>query len=77
MVRGGGWLFLELGRRIERAQAVAAIGTAVAGLSDRITRRYFALLPVAQTIGVADDDEGEEPHQAPDREADHVAEVVS
>jgi uncharacterized alpha-E superfamily protein len=24
MVRGGGWLFLELGRRIERAQAVAA-----------------------------------------------------
>jgi len=57
--------------------ALAAIGTAVAGLSDRITRRYFALLPVAQTIGVADDDEGEEPHQAPDREADHVAEVVS
>ena len=24
MVRGGGWMFLELGRRIERAQAVAA-----------------------------------------------------
>ncbi len=24
MVRGGGWLFLDLGRRIERAQAVAA-----------------------------------------------------
>jgi uncharacterized alpha-E superfamily protein len=29
-----------------------SIAAAVAGLSDRITRRYFALLPVAQTVGV-------------------------
>ena len=26
MVRGGGWLFLDLGRRVERAQAIAARG---------------------------------------------------
>jgi uncharacterized alpha-E superfamily protein len=37
--------------------ALAAIGASVAALSDRITRRYFALLPVAQTIGVAEEDE--------------------
>ena len=44
--------------------ALAAIGAAVAALSDRITRRYFALLPVAQTIGVAEDDEAAEPAAA-------------
>jgi uncharacterized alpha-E superfamily protein len=115
MVRGGGWLFLELGRRIERAHAVAAeiafaldqppprfeIGLRLAlvlcdsattyrsrclnvlqpapvldlvladqgnprglafqfvamhtlpdELSDRITRRYFALLPAAHALGM-------------------------
>ncbi len=28
-----------------------AIGTGLIGLSDRITRRYFALLPAAQALG--------------------------
>jgi uncharacterized circularly permuted ATP-grasp superfamily protein/uncharacterized alpha-E superfamily protein len=32
---------------------LAAIGSGIAALSDRITRRYFALLPVAQTLGMA------------------------
>ncbi len=30
-----------------------AIGAGIAALSDRITRRYFALLPVAQTLGLS------------------------
>jgi uncharacterized alpha-E superfamily protein len=34
---------------------LAAISAAIAALSDRITRRYFALLPVAQTLGVSGD----------------------
>jgi uncharacterized alpha-E superfamily protein len=33
------------------------ITAGIAALSDRITRRYFALLPVAQTVGVNDEDE--------------------
>ena len=35
------------------AARLAAIGDAMAGLSDRITRRYFALLPEVQTLGVS------------------------
>jgi uncharacterized circularly permuted ATP-grasp superfamily protein/uncharacterized alpha-E superfamily protein len=55
---------------VSRDQSVAASGlppklegisTALAELSDRITRRYFALLPVVQTVGVSDgDSEGSE-----------------
>ncbi len=50
----------------ERDQALAAsdlppklagITAALADLSDRITRRYFALLPVAQTLGVSPESE--------------------
>ena len=126
MVRGGGWLFLELGRRLERGQAVldlvladpsnprglafqmaaiqaamaevsgdtedelveeagalardavalvegvleaadqaqasselprrlAAMAEALGALSDSVTRRYFALLPAAQVLGMDDD----------------------
>ena len=32
-----------------------AIAAGIAELSDRITRRYFALLPVSQTLGVSDE----------------------
>ena len=34
-----------------RRRGCAAIGAALAGLSDQITRRYFALLPAAQSFG--------------------------
>jgi len=36
---------------------MAAIGAELAGLSDRITRRYFALLPAARLLGVASEAE--------------------
>ena len=35
------------------APRLAAIGDAMAALSDRITRRYFALLPEVQTLGLS------------------------
>eukprot|EP01037_Dinobryon_pediforme_P009710 gene9709-9775_t len=34
-------------------EKLAGISSAIGDLSDRITRRYFALLPVAQTLGIA------------------------
>jgi len=37
------------------AGRLARIADAMAALSDRITRRYFALLPEAQSLGVAAD----------------------
>jgi uncharacterized alpha-E superfamily protein len=33
---------------------LAEIGTRIAGLSDALSRRYFALLPAAQTLGFAE-----------------------
>jgi hypothetical protein len=38
---------------------IGSIGTGVATLSDRITRRYFALLPAVQTVGWTSDDAGD------------------
>ena len=39
MVRGGGWLFLDLGRRVERAQAIAAeVGIALDQPPDAASR---------------------------------------
>jgi hypothetical protein len=35
------------------AGRLAAISDEMAALSDRITRRYFALLPEVQTLGVS------------------------
>jgi len=34
-------------------QPLTEIGAGISALSDRITRRYFALLPVAQTLGLS------------------------
>ncbi len=36
-------------------EALSGISAGIAALSDRITRRYFALLPVAQTLGMSAD----------------------
>jgi uncharacterized alpha-E superfamily protein len=37
---------------IRAAPLLAAVEAGIAGLSDRVSRRYFALLPAAQAVGV-------------------------
>lgn len=51
MVRGGGWLFLDLGRRIERAQAVAAqVATALDRPPTRIEAGLRLVLELCDSV---------------------------
>lgn len=51
MVRGGGWLFLDLGRRVERAQAVAAqVATALDQPPSRIEAGLRLVLELCDSV---------------------------
>jgi uncharacterized circularly permuted ATP-grasp superfamily protein/uncharacterized alpha-E superfamily protein len=51
MVRGGGWLFLDLGRRVERAQAVAAqVATALDQPPPRIESGLRLVLELCDSV---------------------------
>jgi uncharacterized alpha-E superfamily protein len=51
MVRGGGWLFLDLGRRIERAQAIsAAVGIALDQPPARIESGLRLVLELCDSV---------------------------
>lgn len=51
MVRGGGWLFLDLGRRVERAQAVAAqVATALDQPPSRIESGLRLVLELCDSV---------------------------
>ena len=51
MVRGGGWLFLDLGRRIERAQAIAAdVGIALDQPPSRVESGLRLVLELCDSV---------------------------
>jgi len=51
MVRGGGWLFLDLGRRVERAQAIAAqVATALDQPPPRIESGLRLVLELCDSV---------------------------
>jgi uncharacterized circularly permuted ATP-grasp superfamily protein/uncharacterized alpha-E superfamily protein len=51
MVRGGGWLFLDLGRRVERAQAIAAeVGIALDQPPARIESGLHLVLELCDSV---------------------------
>ncbi|HTB45064.1 MAG TPA: circularly permuted type 2 ATP-grasp protein [Acetobacteraceae bacterium] len=51
MVRGGGWLFLDLGRRVERAQAIAAqVATALDQSPSRVESGLRLVLELCDSV---------------------------